>query len=239
MNTTAAVISLPLPTPRRVDELLDIATLSNYVTVTRRRLRAGQHLYRAGQRFNALYLVHAGFLRSSVSSGDGRQQVTGFPMRGDLLGVEAIGSDTHSVDVVALDACEVLELPYPAVMAACAAMSSLQALVTQALALELRRDHYWMLSLGTLTAEQRVAAFLLDLARRHRALGFSANHFLLRMSRIDIASFLGLKHETVTRSLSQLAARGVIAVERREIRVVSPDDLQRCAEGVEVERCAA
>lgn len=237
MTTTAAV--LPLSTPRRVDELIDVATLSTHVPVTRRRLRAGQPLYRAGQRFAALYLVHAGFLRASVSSGDGRQQVTGFPMRGDLLGVESIGSDVHSVDVVALDACEILELPYPAVMAACAAMASLQALVTQALALELRRDHYWMLTLGTLTAEQRVAAFLLDLARRHRALGFAANHFLLRMSRIDIASFLGIKHETVTRALSQLAARGVIAVDRREIRIASPEALLQCAEGRDVERCAA
>ncbi|HSX60036.1 MAG TPA: Crp/Fnr family transcriptional regulator [Tahibacter sp.] len=239
MTTIAAVHSLPLPPLRGVDELIDIATLSTYVPVTRRRLRAGEHLYRAGQRFNALYLVHAGFLRASVSSSDGRQQVTGFPMRGDLLGVEAIGSDTHTVDIVALDACEVLELPYPAVMAACAAMASLQALVTRSLALELRRDHYWMLTLGTLTAEQRVAAFLLDLSRRHRALGFSACHFLLRMSRVDIASFLGIKHETVTRALSQLAARGVIAVERREIRVLSPDDLQQCAEGDEPARCAA
>ena len=241
MTVAAAVATAtaPLPIPRCVEEMIDIASLSAYVPVTRRRLRAGQYLYRAGQRFNALYIVHAGFLRTSLCSDDGRQQVTGFPMRGELLGVESIGSDRYSVDVVALDTCEVIELPYPAVMTACAAMNALQALLTQALATELRRDHYWMLTLGTLGAEQRVAAFLLDLSRRHRALGFCASHFLLRMSRVDIASFLGLKHETVTRALSQLAARGVIAVERREIRIVCTEQLQRQADGPQAERRAA
>ena len=160
-------------------------------------------------------------------------------MRGELLGVESIGSSHYMVDVVALDDCEVIELPYPAVLDACATMPTLQGALTQALAQELRRDQYWMLTLGTLNADQRVAAFLQDLAARHRALGFSANHFVLRMSRIDIASFLALKHETVTRALSHLVAAGIIAVDRREIRIACAERLDRCAGGIELARCAA
>ena len=221
------------PAPRLVENSLDIVAVSAHVAAIRRRFLAGQCIYRAGQPFRAVFYVQAGFLRRSVATADGREQVTGFPMRGELVGVESIGSSQYTVDVVALDHCEVVELPYPAVLSACAAMPSLHAALTHALAQELRRDQYWMLSLGTLTAEQRVAAFLVDMAARHRALGFSASHFVLRMSRTDIASFLALKHETVTRALSQLAANGVIAVDRREIRIACATRLAACAGGGE------
>jgi len=99
----------------------------------------------------------------------------------------------------------------------------------QSLAKDLRRDRSWMLAIGTLTAEQRVAAFLLDLAGRYKALGFSANHFVLRMSRIDIGNFLALKHETVTRALSHLAAIGLITVDRRDVRIRSAAQLDALA----------
>lgn len=233
MNAShTATIASPIATgPRLVDNSLDIAAVSAHVAAIRRRFEAGQYIYRAGQPFRAVFYVQAGFLRRSVATADGREQVTGFPMPGDLVGVESIGSGQYTVDVVALDHCEVIELPYPAVLNACAAMPSLNGALTHALAQELRRDQYWMLSLGTLSAEQRVAAFLVDMAARHRALGFSASHFVLRMSRIDIASFLALKHETVTRALSQLAASGVIVVDRREIRIACAARLADCASG--------
>lgn len=238
-TTSTAFASYPVSGLRLVSDVPDITALAAQMTVLRRRVRSGQHVYRAGQPFRALFLVHAGFLRRSVATADGREQVTGFPMRGELLGVESIGSGHYTVDVVALDDCEIIELAYPAVLDACATIPALQGALTQALAQELRRDQYWMLTLGTLNADQRVAAFLQDLAARHRALGFSASHFVLRMSRVDIASFLALKHETVTRALSHLAAAGIIAVERREIRIACPDRLNRCADGTELARCAA
>ncbi len=236
---TAALIPFPASTLRPVAASLDMDALAARMTVQRRRVRGGQHVYRAGQPFRALFFVHAGFLRRSVATADGREQVTGFPMRGELVGVESIGSSHYTVDVIALDDCEIIELPYPAVLDACTTIPALQGALTQALAHELRRDQYWMLTLGTLNADQRVAAFLQDLAARHRALGFSASHFVLRMSRMDIASFLALKHETVTRALSHLAAAGIISVERREIRISCAERLERCAGGIELARCAA
>lgn len=200
--------------------------LRAHVPVVQRKLSRGQYLYRAGQPFHALYLISSGFLKTSLIAADGREQVTGFCMRGDLLGAESIGMSVHTSDAVALDTSMVWELPYPAVLNACARLPELQAQVTRALAAEIRNNRSWMLALGTLSAEQRVAAFLLDVSARHEALGFSACHFVLRMSRADIGSFLALKHETVTRALTRLSAQGCIAVEWREVRVLDARALQ-------------
>ena len=219
-NTYAAPAAATFPGEIALEQL------RAHVPVTQRKLTRGQYLYRAGQPFHALYLVSSGFLKTSLIAADGREQVTGFCMRGDLLGVESIGMPVHTSDAVALDVSMVWELPYPAVLNACARMPELQAQVTRALAAEIRSNRSWMLALGTLSAEQRVAAFLLDVAARHEALGFSARHFVLRMSRADIGSFLALKHETVTRALTRLSAQGCIAVEWREVRVLDARALQ-------------
>jgi CRP/FNR family transcriptional regulator len=206
---------------------IDIDELRAHVPVLQHKLSAGQYLYRAGQSFQSLYLVHSGFLKNCLLTEDGREQVTGFRMRGDLMGVESIGTEAHACDAVALDTSSVWELPYPAILSACLRVPELQAQLTSALAAEIRSDRSWMLALGTLSADQRVAAFLLDVAARHEALGFSARHFVLRMGRADIGSFLALKHETVTRALTRLIAQGCIAVQWREVRILDSSALRK------------
>ncbi len=209
---------------------IGIEQLRQHVPVLRRRIEQGQYLYRAGQPFLALFLVAVGCLKTCELADDGREQVTGFRMRGDLIGVESIGLAHYACDVIALEDGEVWELPYPAMLSACVRVPELQARLTLALAQEVRRDRSWMLALGTLSAERRVAAFLLDLADRHARLGFSPHHFILRMSRADIASFLALKHETVSRALSRLDDLGQISVQRREVRIIDADGLRSGAE---------
>jgi len=199
---------------------IDLAQLREHVPVLRHRLEAGDHLYRCGQPFRAIYLIRSGSVKTCELAEDGREQVTGFRMRGELVGVEAIGLTTHVCDVVALETSEIWELPYPPVITACLRIPELQKRLTEALATEIRRDRSWMLALGTLTAEQRVAAFLLDVGARYEAMGFSGRHFILRMSRADMASYLALKHETVSRALAQLSGANCITVQRREIRIV-------------------
>lgn len=216
-----------VPFARRDD--IGIEQIGVHVPVIRRRVEAGGHVYRGGQSFNALFLVNTGCFKSCELAADGREQVTGFRMRGDLVGVESIGLAAYACDVVALEAGEVWELPYPAMLAACHRVHELQARLTAALAQEIRRDRAWMLSLGTLGAESRVAAFLVDLAERHAQLGMSDSHLILSMSRTDIASFLALKHETVSRALSHMAELGQIAVTRRELRIVDGHGLRRLA----------
>lgn len=182
----------------------------------RRRLQARQCLFRAGQPCRALFLVHAGLFKTSVLSEDGREKVTGFHLRGELLGIDSFDMPAHACDAIALDTCEVWELPLAWLEGE---GRDLLPCITGMLAAEIRRDWHWMLAVGTLNAEQRVVAFLLDLAARLQALGYSAHHLLLRMTRADLGSFLALQLETVTRALSHLDATGVIAVDRREIRI--------------------
>jgi len=209
---------------------IGIDQLRRHVPVLRRRIEQGQYLYRSGQPFNALFLVAVGCLKTCELADDGREQVTGFRMRGDLIGAESIGLAQYACDVIALEDGEVWELPYPAMLSACVRVPELQARLTLALAEEVRRDRSWMLALGTLSAERRVAAFLVDLADRHARLGLSPHHFILRMSRADMASFLALKHETVSRALSRLDDLGQISVHRREVRIIDAGKLRSGAD---------
>jgi len=186
------------------------------VPLRRRRLRKKQYLFRAGQPRHSLFLIHAGVFRTSVLSADGREKITGFRMRGDLLGMDALGIPAYACDAIALDVSEVWELPYAELREN---IPEFERRLADILASEIRRDWGWMLTVSTLSAEQRVVAFLLDLAARLEALGFSANRLLLRMSRAELGNFLSLQLETVARALSHLQALGLIRVERREIRI--------------------
>ncbi|GLQ91169.1 Crp/Fnr family transcriptional regulator [Dyella acidisoli] len=208
---------------------MDLEMLRQHVPMHRCKHAAGQGIYHAGQPFQAIYLVHAGSYKTCELAEDGREQVTGFRMRGDLIGVESIGLKTYSCDVIALEDSEAWELPYPAVLRACLHVPDVQARITEALAAEVRNGRSWMLMFGTLAAERRVAAFLLEVAARYARLGYSARHFILRMSRIDMASFLALKHETVSRALSRLDDLNYINVQRREVRVLDVDGLRSMA----------
>lgn len=211
------------------DACLDLDVLQRHLAVTRRKHKAGQHLFHAGQPFRALHLIHSGSFKTSGLTDDGRERVTAFKMRGELIGVDSIGLGSYACDAVALEDSESWELPYPAVMKAAAHVPGLQEQIHAALAAEIRCDRSWMLLLSTLAAEPRVAAFLIDMAARQARMGYSAKHFILRMSRLDIASFLAIKHETVSRALSHLADRHFISVQRREVRVLDAEGLREMA----------
>lgn len=193
------------------------------LALPRRRLQRKQILFRAGQPCHSLFFVHAGFFKTCVLSEDGREKITGFHLRGDLLGIDSFDMPTHACDAVALDTGEVWELPLTMLRER---NTDLLPVVTAALASELRRDWRWMLALGTLNAEQRVATFLLDLAARFTALGFSARHVMLRMTRAEVGSFLALQLETVTRALTRLAGSGMIEVGGKEILIKNPTALR-------------
>lgn len=216
----AADLAAGLPLQARP---LDMEALVQDLPLQRRKLRARQYLFRAGQPRHSLYLIHAGFFKASVTSADGREKITGFRMRGDLLGIDALDMPTHTCDAMALDVGEVWELPMNLLRAR---LPEFQERLTLSLASEIRRDWGWMLALGTLTADQRVVAFLLDFAARLERLGFSARCLMLRMTRAELGNFLSLQLETVTRALSRLQAQGLIAVERREIRIENPTGLR-------------
>lgn len=218
----AQVVAFP---PRAVPGL-DAALLARHLPLARHRVHAGDFIHRAGQPLNALYLVHAGVAKTVLAAADGREKVTGFAMRGDVLGADALGRATHACDAVALEDGEVWEVPVSALMQACERVPAIAQGLATTLAGEIRTSREWTLATTTLGAEQRVAHWLLDLGERHLARGYSATHFVLRATRAEIGSFLGMKLETVTRAITSLCERGFIAVERRDVRIVDAGALR-------------
>jgi CRP/FNR family transcriptional regulator len=149
---------------------------------------------------------------------DGRDQVTGFHMSGEILGMDGIGTDSHNADVIALEDSEVCVIPYEHLEEA-----RLQRQLHKVMSRELVRDHGLLMLLGTMKAEERLAAFLLNLSQRFVARGYSHNEFHLRMTRDEIGSYLGLSLETVSRLFSRFHEDGLITVQQKHIRIL---DLQ-------------
>ncbi len=216
--------SMPLASATATDLVARLAEKVRELPLRRRSVHAKEVLFHSGQRTGTLYLVHAGFFKTTVVSADGREKITGFRLRGDLLGVDSIGLPAHTCDAVALDTGEVWELSLDQLQQH---LPELLPDIASLLAGEIRRDWQWMLDMSSLNAEQRVISFLLDLGTRFQALGFSRYDLRLRMTRADLGNFLSLQLETVTRALSKLAAAGLIVVEGREIRLQDPAALAR------------
>jgi CRP/FNR family transcriptional regulator, anaerobic regulatory protein len=196
------------------------------LVATRRKIRRGEALFRAGDAFESLYALRLGFLKSTLMSPDGREQVTGFHMAGELVGLDGIGGQTHHCDTVALEDTEVCVIPYERLEEISGAVPMLQSHFHKVMSREIVREHGVMLLLGSMHAEERLAAFLLNLSQRFEARGYSRNEFVLRMTRAEIGSFLGLKLETVSRALSRFAQDGLIEVNQKHLRILDRDGLR-------------
>ncbi|HZZ93718.1 MAG TPA: fumarate/nitrate reduction transcriptional regulator Fnr [Usitatibacter sp.] len=182
---------------------------------TRKRVKRGDTVFRAGAEFESLYAVRAGFFKSSVVLEDGRDQVTGFHMAGEVLGMDGIANGRHTADLAALEDSEVCIIPY-----AHLEEPSLQRQLQKVMSRELVRDQGVMMLLGTMKAEERLAAFLLNLSQRFVARGFSPSEFHLRMTREEIGSYLGLSLETVSRLFSRFHDDRLITVQQKHIRIL-------------------
>ena len=219
-------ICLPVGLTRDELEAID----GRMVTV-RRKLARGEQLFQVGDRFDAVYAIWTGFFKTCVSSKDGREQVTGFQMGGELIGLDGIGTRRHEVDAVALDDAQVCVIPFAELEALALEMSSLQQQFHRFMSREIVRNHGVMLLLGSMNADERLAAFLLNLTQRQRARGFSGSSIVLRMSREEIGSYLGLKIETVSRTFSKFQSNGLLFVRHRQIQIVDPVGLQLIVDG--------
>ena len=158
---------------------------------------------------------------------DGREQVTGFQMAGELLGLDGISTDHHACDATALEDSQVCMIPYGQLESMSREVTALQHQFHKIMSREIVRDHGVMLLLGSMRAEERLAAFLLNLTQRLQARGFSASALVLRMTREEIGSYLGLKLETVSRTFSKFQEDGILEVKQRDIRILDQDALQR------------
>ena len=218
--STCSLRELCLPAGLDQGELERLDTIVN----RKRPLKRGDYLYRAGGTLQSLYAVRTGFLKSCVLHDDGREQVAGFHMMGELLGMDAIGSGKHLCDAVALEDTEVCEIPFHDLEHLSREIPALQQHFHRIMSREIARDYGVMLLLGSMRAEERLAAFLLNLSQRFAARGYSRSRFNLRMTREEIGSYLGLKLETISRAFSRFQSEGVITVQNKNIEI---KDLER------------
>jgi CRP/FNR family transcriptional regulator len=202
--------------------------VANVPVFNRSRVRRGESLYRTGDRLTSLYAVRDGFFKSTVLLEDGRRdQVTGFSMTGELLGMDGIGTEWHTCNAIALEDSDVCAIPFARLQELTHEIPSLQRQFHKTMSREIVREHGIMLLLGIMNADERLATFLLNLSRRFAAHGYSSSEFNIRMTRDEIGSYLGLKLETVSRTLTKLQKGGLIGVHRKFIRILDAVGLQR------------
>jgi len=202
---------------RRVDELVAV----------RRTVKRGASLFHNGEKFTSLYAIRTGFFKTTVNTEDGRDQVTGFQMAGEIIGLDGIVNELHTCDAIALEDAEVCVLPFDRIEEISREINSLQRHVHKIMSREIVREHGVMLLLGSMRAEERLAAFLLNLVQRLQARGFSKSELILRMTREEIGSYLGMKLETVSRTFSKFADDGMVEVKQRHIHICDADALKR------------
>jgi CRP/FNR family transcriptional regulator, anaerobic regulatory protein len=203
--------------------------LIDTIVANRRKVARGDPLYRAGEAFANLFAVRTGFFKTRVTTEDGREQVTGFLMAGEILGLDGIVNDRHACDAIALEDSEVCALPFDRIESLATHVGSLQRHVHRMMSREIVKDQGIMLLLGSMRADERLAAFLVNLTQRMHDRGFAANALVLRMTREEIGSYLGLKLETVSRCFSRFVDSKVLEVKQRQVRILDPMALRQLA----------
>lgn len=219
--STCALRQICLPTGLPAAEVVQLERLVS----DRHAVARGAVLFKTGEVFEAIYIVRTGFFKTSTSAEDGRDQVTGFHMAGELLGLDGIYDGAYASQAVALEDSQVCVVPYGRLEDLTREFDRFRRQFHRLMSRELVRDQAMMVLLGSMRAEQRVAAFLINLMRRLRARGFSSSSVVLRMTRDEIGSHLGLTLETVSRTFSRMQEDGVLEVRARELRVLKPRQL--------------
>ncbi|KVD88024.1 Crp/Fnr family transcriptional regulator [Burkholderia ubonensis] len=227
-RTTSRCSSCALRTACMPQELTpeDFARVDAMIC-TSRHVKRGETLYRAGDMFNSIYAVRTGSFKTVMLHRDGDEQVTGFQIVGESLGLDGVHTGRHNGDAIALEDSTVCIIPFGQLEQMCREVRTMQHHVYQLMSGEIVRESALMLLLGTMTAEQRVAAFLLNLSARFKARGYSAAEFVLRMTRDEIGEYLGMKLETVSRMLSKFQRKGIVAAQGKQIRIVDSEGLSR------------
>jgi CRP/FNR family transcriptional regulator len=201
------------------------------LVTTRRKVASGQALFRAGDRFESVYAVRSGFFKTQMQTRAGREQVTGFRMSGDLVGLDGIGRGRHHVDAIALEDSQVCVIGYETLQTLAREVPALLAGFHRLMSRELVEDQGALVQMGAMCAAQRLASFLLDLGDRMHERGYSPSSLVLRMRRKEMGSYLGLELETVSRTFSKLQAAGLMRVAQREVRITDRDRLKQVRDG--------
>jgi CRP/FNR family transcriptional regulator, anaerobic regulatory protein len=196
----------------------------------KRPIETDEFLYRQEDQCQSLFAVKSGSFRSFISNADGSEQTIGFYLPGELMGLDALQNGRFHCSVVALETATVCELALPRLNELCNKIPNLQAQMMRIVGTQIVSDHDKIVLLGNRSATEKMATFLLMLSQRYNALGYSSTEFNLTMRRHDIANFLGLTIETVSRQLGTLSKQGIITVKQRGIQINNLDLLKTIVE---------
>lgn len=200
----------------------------NDLVSKRLHVRRGETLYRTGDCFTSLYAVRLGFFKATVLLENGRRdQVTGFAMSGDVMGMGGIGLGRYTCNTIALEDSDVCAILFAKLQEQAHKYPNLQHQFHKTMSREIARENGVMLKLGSMYAEERLAIFLLNLSKRYAARGYSSSELNLRMTRDEIGSYLGLKLETVSRIFAKFQEEGLISVQVRFICILDSVGLER------------
>lgn len=191
------------------------------------RVRKGESLYRLGDPLDAVYAIRFGTLKTHVTMEDGRAQITGFHLPGEVVGFDGLTEMRHASDATALEDTEVCVVRYGEIQSLSASLPSLQHQFMRLMSREITQDQMMLITLGSMRAEERLAGFLISLSERLSARGYSPSEFVLRMSREEIGSYLGLKLETVSRLFSRFAEAGLLQIRQRHVKLVDMDGIRQ------------
>jgi CRP/FNR family transcriptional regulator len=195
----------------------------------RRPIQRSDHVYRPGDRLTSIYAVRSGSIKTYTLTNDGQEQITGFHLPGELLGLDAISEGSHPCAAKALETTSVCEIPFDQLETLASRIPSLQHQLFRLMSRELQADEHFMMLLGKKASDERLASFLLGLSVRFRQRGYSPTEFNLSMSRNDIANYLGLAVETVSRLFSRFQGAGLIRVQRKLVVIEDLDGLRDVA----------
>jgi len=214
-NCTLSQLCLPMGlSPDDVERLDDIIKRS-------RPLHRGDHLFRGGERFRSLYVVKTGSVKTYSPSEEGGEQVLGFHLPGEIIGLDAIDKNSHACSAKVLETSAICEIPFQRFEELAVQIPSLQHQMYRLLSKEISRDTDMLLLLGKKNAEERLAAFLVSMSKRLSKRGLSATDFYLSMSRHEIGNYLGLAVETVSRLFTRFQDEGLLKVDRKHVQVLN------------------
>ncbi len=211
--------------PRGLD-LTEVVELNNIIG-RGQPLSKGEILYHQGDNLHSFFAIHSGSLRSYTVTQDGAEQTLGFYLPGELVGLDGLENNDHSCTTVALETTSVCEIPFYHLQALCSNLPSLQRQMLHLLGKELSGEQDILLLLGTRSAEERLAVFLLSLSNRFFERGFSATEFNLSMSRHDISNFLGVAVETISRQFSHFDKKQILRVKHRNVKIIDMGKLEQ------------
>ncbi len=202
---------LCLPISLELDEInqIDEATLRSQP------LHKGDTLYRSGDSFSSIYAVRSGSVKTTYLSEDGDEQITGFYLPGEIVGLDGLNNNLHRNTAVAMETTSICEMPFNKLEQLSKLIPSLQRHLFQLMSKEITRDQQLITLLNNGSAEQRVAALLLSLSSRYQYRQLSPTEFMLPMSRTELGNYLGLTIETVSRVFSKMQSQGLISTQRR------------------------